>query len=83
MQICVNGPLIVKAMLEQGYGVRDICERARVCHNTIKKLMDGKMVRLDSVRRVMKELDLKADDLLDFDQEWKAHPPGLRMVRRS
>jgi len=67
LEIRINGPLIVTRMLEKGYGVRETCQRSGLSSATLRKLMNGQMTRMDSVGRLMKTLDLSANELVDFD----------------
>ena len=52
LHIHINGPAIVRAMLSQGLGIQDTCSRAHLSSKTLQKLIDGHMVRMDSVGRV-------------------------------
>ena len=64
MKVEINSARIIQAMVEQGIGVRETCVRSRVNHKTFTKLLDGKMVRVDSIGRVAKTLDIPVRELI-------------------
>jgi len=63
--IKVNGARIVQAMVELDMGVRELCVRAGVDHRTLKKaLNEDRMIRIDSVSRIAKTLNIPVVELI-------------------
>ena len=63
--IQINGARICQAMVELEIGIREMCIRARVDHRTLKKIVDeGKMVRIDSLSRVCKTLNIPVQEVI-------------------
>jgi len=63
--ILVNGARIVQALVELDIGIREVCIRARVDHRTLKKILDhGQMVRVNSLSRIAKTLNIPVQELI-------------------
>ena len=85
MVVEINSARIWQAMIEQGIGIRETCIRSRVNHKTFSKLLDGKMVRVDSIGRVARTLNIPVRELIltggnhaaTFDEEART----LKLVR--
>lgn len=61
----VNAVKIAQAMVEQGLGRQELCDRAGVDTRTLKKTLDqGEMVRIDSLSRLARELKIPVVELI-------------------
>lgn len=51
-------------MIEHKLGVRETCLLSRVNHQTLKKMLNGAMVRTDAVRRLAHTLEIPVHELV-------------------
>ena len=64
--IQINGARIMRELVELEIGIRELCVRARVDHRTLRKILDeGKMVRIDSLSRVCKTLNIPVQKVIN------------------
>ncbi len=62
--IGINSARLAAALIDTGLGQVEVCTRAGVGHQTFAKMLKGKMVRVSSVSRICKVLDLPATQII-------------------
>ena len=82
--LSINGARLTTAVLESNMTGKEICARAGVPHQTLKKMLDGQIVRFPAVARICKELGITASEILTETVD-KSPPPdiGLRQLRSA
>lgn len=62
--IVINSARLAAALIDAGLGQVEVCTKAGVGHQTFAKMLKGKMVRVSSVSRICKVLDLPATQII-------------------
>jgi len=62
--LIINSARLVAALIDAGLGQVEVCTKAGVGHQTFAKMMKGKMVRVSSVSRICKILDVPAAQII-------------------
>src|SRR5262245_61437765 len=62
--IGIDAQKLVAAVIDSGLGEVDICLKAGVGHQTLRKMLGGQMVRFPSIGRICKVLSLNPVEIL-------------------
>jgi DNA-binding Xre family transcriptional regulator len=68
--IVINSVTLAAAIIDAGLGQVEICTKAGVGHQTLAKMLKGEMVRISSVSRICKVLDVPAAQILEGSPNW-------------
>lgn len=62
--IVIDSVRLAAALIDAGLGQVEICIKAGVGHQTLAKMLKGEMVRVSSVSRICKALDVPAVQII-------------------
>jgi DNA-binding Xre family transcriptional regulator len=62
--IVIDSVRLAAALIDAGLGQVEICIKAGVGHQTLAKMLKGEMVRVSSVSRICKVLDVPAAQII-------------------
>ena len=62
--IVIDAIRLAAALIDAGLGQVEICTKAGIGHQTLAKMLKGEMVRISSVSRICKVLDVPATQII-------------------
>ncbi len=64
MNCIVNVPRVIQAMAANGWGVAATAVNCRVNNKTVAKILDGKVPRMDALKRLVDHLNIPMEEAL-------------------
>lgn len=61
----INARKFFSMCAERGYLLRDVATLTGVCYNTLRRIRNGEPVRLDTLRKIAKALNVSPEKLLE------------------